>query len=138
LKNVLSWCKYKPSAQPLSYIWLVSSMTTNCYFACTFCNLTLNLLNTFLWIHFPFIFSNTTIYKIKLTFCKSGISLHQWKIVTFECHQLIVWPLLQHLQIHGYGMNKVYDLAVNYSNNCFCINFPSVESTVFQLAFSKC
>jgi hypothetical protein len=66
-------------------------------------------------------FSKLHIYQIKFTFCSSGISIHQCKIVTLKFHQFVVWPLLHYLQKFKYRMSKVCDLRVKCSNKRFAL-----------------
>lgn len=70
------------------------------------------------------------IYQIKFTFCSSGISIHQCKIVTLKFHQLVVWTLLHHLQIFGYRMSKVYDLGMKSTNKYFALFLSYLFCTV--------
>ena len=75
-------------------------------------------------------FPRLHIYQIKFTFCSSGISIHQCKIVTLKFHQFVVWPLLHHLQIFRYRMSKDCDLGVKCSNGWFAIFLSYMFCTV--------
>ena len=75
-------------------------------------------------------FRKLHLYQIKYTFCSSGISIHQCKIVTLKFHQFVVWPLLHHLQIFRYRNSKDCDIGVNCSNERFAIFLSYIFCTV--------